>query len=242
MLFVDLGLVGAARRRSVVWGSRMKKRLLWATLLLCPFLAGITIFPVFGQTTRPAEQSVGRASSPAAQQVTIQVPPTVHRGFRYFRFKAERNAPERALPRVETPPLQIAVPARPELRAGETLRNSWRDCRQGVGNIGQAVRAQVEHLQAAGRWCSRTANHIANLCTAIGDSCRRLGKVSAQFSGTKAQAAEPPAASPAPAAGVYRYTWVNGRGDTFFTNNPKYDPNQGGKPVWRRVDLAQPAR
>jgi len=43
-----------------------------------------------------------------------------------------------------------------------------------------------------------------------------------------------------PAMSIYRYIWVDDRGNTFHTNNPKQNPNNDSRRKWQRHNAQAP--
>ena len=206
----------------------MKRRLPWITILFCSVL--LAQLPSCGK--------------PTSTEVRHQAPSSVHPVLRFFQFRADRCMPETvvpasALPPTPTPSININVPVPHTSDAVEIMHNTWSNCRHGMSNIGHALNVQVEKVQGASRWCSDTAGKVTDLYNSIGESYRRLSQLSAQFSPpAKTPATTPATPKPVKRPVVYRYTWVNERGDQFFTNNRKFDPNRGGKRIWHRDNSA----
>ena len=221
----------------------MKRRLYWATLLLCLSLRGIAISPGPGQATRPADTpSVGRVPAAASTSVTVQTPATVRKSLHYFRFDAGRCMPDTAVPRDTSTGRAPVIVSLPDVQ--QQLQKAEDDARQmhkGPG-IGAYFAGTLKKLQDFGNWCRDTADRVANLYQVIADSCRRLRVATAGFSNSKAEAAMLPAA-PAPAptnqvaiSSTYQFLWENDRGDCICSLDPNFDPNHGGKPIWHRVE------
>lgn len=221
----------------------MKRRLYWATLLLCLSLRGIAISPGPGQETRSADTpSVSRAPAATSTSVTVQTPAAVRKSLHYFRFDAGQCLPDTAVPRdtsTGSSPVTISKPeVQAQLRKAEDAANNI----QKDAGIGEYFAGTLHKLQAFGNWCRGTADAMTNLYNVIADSCRRLRAATASFSNTKAEAAVIPAApAQAPTSQVaissnYQYVWENDRGDCICSLDPHFDPNHGGKPIWHRVE------
>jgi len=170
------------------------------------------------------------------------VPQPVRTGLRYLQFKSDRcssdQPPKTTAPAKPTAsrPLKLPAPDPAQVKQlGDQAKAAGEDCERQVKEAGRSVTRQVSRAQAFGRWCKDTCDKVVNLFNVITDSCRRVRKATDELS----NAQHPPkdAQAPAPAASSgYRYTWVNDRGDCLFTDDPKFDPNDGGKPVWRRIE------
>lgn len=220
----------------------MKRRLYWATFLLCLSLRGMAISPGPGPEARPADTpSVGRVPAATSTSITVQTPAPVRKSLHYFRFDAGKCLPDTAVPRdisTGSAPVTVSLPdVQTQLRKAE---DDARRLQQGAG-IGAYFAGTMKKLQAFGTWCRDTAGKVANLYHAIADSCRRLRAATAAFSSAKAEAAAlpaPPASAPTNPAAVssnYQFLWENDRGDCIYSFDPNFDPNRGGKPIWRRV-------
>jgi len=214
----------------------MKRRLFWATLLLCPTLVGMAISPGHGQATRTVDHtSATRAPSAALTKITVQTPAAMRNGLRYFRFSAGGRMADTAAPSDRSTPVVIPMPD----VNGDTFRGAGDACRRGIDAVVAFFSHIGEYLAGFGNRCRDTANRVANLCNVIADSCRRLRDATAGFSSSEAQAAAPPAGTPTSqvaVSGGYRYTWTNERGDRIFSQDPQFNPNHGGKPVWQRTE------
>jgi hypothetical protein len=170
--------------------------------------------------------------------MTVRIPAVVCRGLRYFRFDS-RYLPQQSVPRTAAAAQTVAVPDPRQLKELQEPLQSARQTSNryvhGVGSISDYCARQFSRVQAFGRWCQQTGRKISDVCAAISTACRQLQQALAFTGSGEAQAATP-ANQQAAKSSSYRYTWVNQRGDSILTEDPKLNPNHGGKPVWRRVE------
>jgi hypothetical protein len=220
----------------------MKGRLLWATILPSLALLGAAISPGHGQAARLTDSSsVTGAPAAAVMNKTMPAPTVVRKGLRYFRFNAGQCLPETATPRDAGTAGNTAIITLPNVR--EPLRATGEAARRGAGDVGARFTDTIARLKLFGNWCRNTAFKVADLYHVIADSCRRLHEATAGFSSSEARAAvlpaadalARPAANQAALSSRYQYLWENERGDCICSLDPKFDPNRGGPPVWRRV-------